>query len=128
MNNGSFVNSLLVSECGTGATRKDLKSDLGKKEGFSDCADGFTIQCVPHPESSGQNTLDVEIENHIEQNRQGQQGERKKGKQTDLVADCLEVFKQLLLFKRIAIRGFTDHLQLVFDPFEGRILVHDLVA
>jgi hypothetical protein len=49
MNNGSFVNSLLVSYCGTRAARKDLKSDLGKKEGISTCADGFTIQCVPAP-------------------------------------------------------------------------------
>jgi len=76
----------------------------------------------------GKNALEVEIEDHIEQNGQGQQGQRKQGKDVDLVADRLEIFKQFLLFEGIAIRGFSDHLQLIFNPLEGRVLVHDLVA
>ena len=46
----------------------------------------------------------------------------------DLIADGLEVFQEFLLLERVAVGGFTNHLQLIFDALQRGILLAHLVA
>ena len=66
----------------------------------------------------GQNTLDVEVQNHIQEDRDDQQGQCNQSIHIDFVADALQIFEQFLLFQGIAVCGFTDHLQLILNALE----------
>jgi len=66
----------------------------------------------------GQDAKDVEIKDDVEDERNGQEAEGDESKDVDFAADDFEVFHQFLLLKGIAVGGFADHLQLIFDALE----------
>ncbi len=70
----------------------------------------------------------MEIENDADDDGDGQQAEGDQRYEVDLVADALEIFNQLLLLEGVAVSGFADHFQLIFDTLEGGVLFDDLVA
>lgn len=76
----------------------------------------------------GENPADVEKEQDVEQDGRSEEGEGEDGKNVDLVSDGLEIFKQFLLFEGIAISGFADHLELIFNALEGGVLLAHLEA
>jgi hypothetical protein len=41
---------------------------------------------------------------------------------------ALEIFNQLLLLEGVAVSGFADRFQTIFDTFERVVLFDDLVA
>jgi len=75
---------------------------------------------------SGQDAADVEIEKNIEQNGTGQHQQNQNGKEVDLCADAFQVLHQLLLLESIAVRGFPDHFQLIFNALDGGVLFLNL--
>lgn len=75
-----------------------------------------------------QYTFDVEKEDDVEGDRDGEEAQADEGNCLDSAAEMFEIFEKFLLLKRVAIGGFANHLQLIFDALERGILFHDLLA
>ena len=76
----------------------------------------------------GQDAFDVQIEDDVDHDRNDEEQEGDHGKDVDLVADALEIFEEFLLFEGVAVGGFANHIELIFDALERGILVGDLGA
>jgi hypothetical protein len=70
----------------------------------------------------------VQVEDDVDHDGDDEEQEGDHGEYVDLVADALEVFKELLLLEGVAVGGFADHLELIFDALEGGVLIGDLGA
>ena len=70
----------------------------------------------------------LEKKQDIEDDGNSQKGKGDVGENVDFGAYGFEVFEKFLLFKGIAVGGFADRLQVVFDALEGSILLDHLVA
>ncbi len=77
---------------------------------------------------SGENTLDVHIEEQIQHDGDGEQTDGDDGNDIDFASNGFQILEKFLLFKGVAVGGFADELQLVFDALEGRILLDELLA
>ena len=76
----------------------------------------------------GQDALDVEVEDDVDHDGDDEEQEGDHGKDVDLVANPFEVFEELLLLEGVAVSGFADHFELIFDALEGGVLLDDLGA
>lgn len=70
----------------------------------------------------------MQVENNVDRYRADEKQEGDYCEYVDLVADAFEVFKELLLLEGIAVGGFADRFELVFDALERCVLVSDLRA
>ena len=68
----------------------------------------------------------MQIEDYIDHDGDDEKQDGYHGEEVDFVADSLEVFEELLLFEGVAVGCFADHLELIFDAFEGGVLIGDL--
>ena len=79
-------------------------------------------------EASGDDFEDFEKQGDGGTDGDGQQAEGSHGYEVDLLAEIPEIFNQFLLLAGVAVRGFTDHFQAIFDAGEGGVLFDDLIA
>jgi hypothetical protein len=70
----------------------------------------------------------VQIEDDVDHDGDDQEQEGDHGKDVDLVTDALEIFEELLLFEGVAVGGFANHFELIFDALERSVLIGDLSA
>ena len=75
-----------------------------------------------------EDVLQLENEIDIEAKGDEQEDQADDGEAPEAVADGAEVFDQLLLFERVAVGGFADPIQLIFDALEGGDLLLHLAA
>jgi hypothetical protein len=61
-------------------------------------------------------------------NADHQHADSNHGNDLDLPAKDLQVFEELLLLESVAVGGFANHLQLIFDALERGVLLHHLFA
>jgi hypothetical protein len=66
-----------------------------------------------------QDALELEDQVSVENQGEKKKGEADDGEGADAAADGAEVFDELLLFEGIAVCGFSDVLELVFDALKG---------
>ena len=64
--------------------------------------------------------VDIQAQGHQQQNQSND------GKGADAAADGAQVFDELLLLKGIAVGGFADAVELIFDAFERGALFGNL--
>ena len=86
------------------------------------------VGCAIDCNRLGQDALDVQVEDDVDHDGDDEEQEGDHGEYVDLVADALEVFKELLLLESVAVGGFAHRLKLIFDAFERGILIGDLGA
>ena len=79
-------------------------------------------------EASGDDFEDFEKQGDGGTDGDGQQAEGSHGYEVDLLAEIPEIFNQFLLLAGVAVSGFTDHFQAIFDAGEGGVLFDDLIA
>lgn len=72
------------------------------------------------------NVLELNQKVDVQAQRHQQQNQSDNGKGADAAADGAQVFDQLLLLQGIAVGGFADAVQLIFDAFERGALFGDL--
>jgi hypothetical protein len=72
--------------------------------------------------------LQLDEEEDIDSHGNREQNESDDGQGADAAANCAEVFDELLLFEGIAVGGFADPLEVIFDAFEGCAVLDDLVT
>jgi hypothetical protein len=77
---------------------------------------------------SGEYALNVEEERYRHRDTHGDQYERYDGDDLDFLPEGLQSLEQFLLLERVPVGGFADHLQLIFNPLERIVLLHDLIA
>jgi hypothetical protein len=70
----------------------------------------------------------LEVKHNVEYDGDTEKSEGDKGENIDFAAHRFEVAEQFLLFKGVAVGGFADGLEVVFDALEGGILLHNLIA
>ncbi len=70
----------------------------------------------------------LEVKHDIEDDRDAEKGEGDERKNIDFAAHRFQVDEQFLLLKGIAVGGFADGLQVIFDALEGGIMLQDLVS
>jgi len=66
-----------------------------------------------------QDVHELNKEVNVESERQGEDDDAGDGEIADAVTDGAEVFDHFLLFEGVAVGGFADALELIFDALEG---------